>query len=261
MSSAHEERESALVVLSVREEVATLRDFRCHCHGETSCRAELSELLQLLERRRADIAIFFSHSNLVYSLVEELRRRGKEVPEMVVAASAEDGQAHFTVSFPLSGLSEPVTPQEILMRLHEALRTAQGLVPEPAGVRLRPNPGKGSPREGANAQTEASAQSQDAQRKEDASLASSACLNQPVSSEAGEATACEAGSGADTPQKEADAGHSADPATPTAASRPTGAPPTALGDDGGESKGSELDELSARLERVLQQRLRHQSQP
>lgn len=121
----HDSEGTGLTVLTVREGEACIRDFRFDCRGETSCRAELGELLQLLERRHADIAIFLAHPNLVGALIDELRRRGSDIPEMVIAPPTDAADARVTVSLSLSGLSESAYPQELLARLYEALRAAQ----------------------------------------------------------------------------------------------------------------------------------------
>jgi len=220
MAPAHQESEdNGLTVLTVREGEASIRDFRFDCRGETSCRAELGELLQLLERRHADIAIFLAHPNLVGSLIEELRRRGSQIPEMVIAPPTDSADARVTVSVSLSGLSESAYPQELLTRLYEALRAAQGGAPMPVGAR-------------------------------------------PEETHEAPSLATEARPGAEgTPTD-----HDAEPRdTPTSEAVPHpqadgAATARARSDDGGEQALPGIDELSARLERVLNQRLKR-SQP
>jgi hypothetical protein len=219
MSPAHHEPEglpagagNGLTVLTVREGEASIRDFRFDCRGETSCRAELGELLQLLERRHADIAIFLAHPNLVTSLIEELRRRGKELPEMVIASPTDAADARVTVSVSLSGLSESAYPQELLARLYEALRAAQG------GGRGGPG-GEPGP-------------------------AKSDAEHPPVHAQR-------------LPEEKPKAGDE------TRDARTTGnvtSPAAGAADDAGDPGAADVDELRARLERVLNQRLQR-SQP
>lgn len=204
-----------MTVLTVREGEASIRDFRFDCRGETSCRAELGELLQLLERRHADIAIFLAHPNLVASLIEELRRRGREIPEMVIAPPSDAADARVTVSVSLSGLSESAYPQELLARLYEALRSAQGGEVGALGGEPRP------------AESDSENRGRQAQ-----------------------------GAPAQQPRARDEADETGDARTSSDAT-----PPVAAGtDNGGDLASADIDELSARLERVLNQRL-HRSKP
>ncbi len=51
MNQAYDEREDdTLTVLTITQDEASLRGFHFDCRGETRCRAEMGELLQLLER-------------------------------------------------------------------------------------------------------------------------------------------------------------------------------------------------------------------
>ena len=214
--------ERGLTVLMVQEDEARIRDFRFDCRGETRCRAELGELLQLLERRHADIAIFLAHPNLVPSLIEELRRRGGNMPEMVIAPPTDAADARVTVSVSLSGLSESAYPQELLARLYEALRVAQGAEAATAGT--APEPAGSSV---ADSVAPAETPPADAQ----------------VQHDVGET---------------GDAPVAADPPLPDFDELSRGVGEGGADDD--RRTSAEVDELSARLERVLNQRL-HRSQP
>jgi hypothetical protein len=241
MSGArHEPEGDGLTVLTVREGEASIRDFRFDCRGETSCRVELGELLELLERRHADIAIFLAHPNLVASLIEELRRRGSEVPEMVIAPPSEGADAKVTVSVSLSGLSESAYPQELLARLYEALRAAQS-----AAGAVEPKPLR--PRPEAPTDTETSA-GQQRPATAQFSIAESERVgegpNEAASAPGTEVPAGEAPLSA--PQAEAVVTPSPDVVAPTD-ERSADAEPA--------SEASEIDELSFRLERILNQRL------
>lgn len=259
MSPGHNEPEAnALSVLTVRDGEASIRDFRFECRGETSCRAELDELLQLLERRRADIAIFLAHPSIIGSLIEELRRRGRKIPEMVIAPPTEGAEARVTVSVSLSGLSESAHPQELLARLYEALRAAQdGRWTVAAGV------GEGPPAEPAeSSNAEAGADEGASQGADGEDSPGPPHLDRGAPS-AGPQAASGAGGQRGEGAEE-----------PFARSAPAQDAPPAENDGGGKSDapGNEassrdereesalIDELSARLERVVNQRLQ-QSQP
>ncbi|UCH36365.1 MAG: hypothetical protein JSV65_08430 [Armatimonadota bacterium] len=241
MSPDHHESEGdGLTVLTVREGEASIRDFRFDCRGETSCRADLGELLQLLERRHADIAVFLSHPDLVGSLIEELRRRGRQVPDMVIAPPATDAEARVTVSVSLSGLSDSAYPQELLARLYEALRAAQaGASSTEAGIDAERAASGAS---GTASGTEGGAPEPTAGASQDAEGA-------PVSGHA-------------TPPRAdgAPAVSAADGGEGAASAEVTGDSPGAAPNDDGARPSPEVEELSARLERILNQRL-HDSQP
>jgi len=242
MSPAHEEWQATLSVLTVREDEATIRDFRCDCRGETTCRAELGELLQLLERRRADIAVFFSHPHLVRSLIEQLQQRGKHVPEMVIAPAAGGADARLTVSVSLSGLSASAHPQEILSRLYEALRSAQAIA---GGEDLVEAPARPRP-QGVAGEPDRQAEGSD----------SRAGIGPPDSLPQDEA---------ETALFDADTGPQRDEASRLAEPPPGPAAPetrvTVEIAPTDRARSDEFDELSAKLERILNQRLRQTSPP
>jgi hypothetical protein len=242
MSAArHEPEGDGLTVLTVREGEASIRDFRFDCRGETSCRVELGELLQLLERRHADIAIFLAHPNLVGSLIEELRRRGSDVPEMVIAPPSDGADAKVTVSVSLSGLSESAYPQELLARLYEALRAAQSA--DPGAGQPRPLHAQPSPPTDVEAPTD---------QAETAPTQLS--ITEPLP--AGEGSG-EAASPAAPAPSQGDASAAPPQAEALATPSPDAAPPVSgtSADSGPASESSEIDELSFRLERILNQRL------
>jgi hypothetical protein len=237
MSAArHESEGDGLTVLTVREGEASIRDFRFDCRGETSCRVELGELLQLLERRHADIAIFLAHPNLVGSLIEELRRRGRDVPEMVIAPPCDGADARVTVSVSLSGLSESAYPQELLARLYEALRAAQ----RGAASAAEPRPLRAD----SNAATDAEGPTQ---HGEPTPTPVSITEAPPVGEGQIQAASAEADVGEDVQEQgEAPAAAPADAAPPVS---------DAGSEAGADQYLSEIDELSVRLERILNQRL------
>lgn len=203
MNQTHDEdADDTLTVLTVTQDGASIRGFHFDCRGETRCRPQLRELLQLLERRRADVAVFLAHPELVGSLVEQLRRRGKHVPEILIAPATSGPQPRLTVSMPLSGLSDAAQPQELLARLYEALRAAQEGAP--AGAAAPDAPLGAEP---------------------------PAALESPA---AAPAAAAEEQPGANGGAGQADS---------------AGAPAAA-----------ELEQLRTRLERIVEQRLRRQSQ-
>jgi hypothetical protein len=246
MSPAHHDPEgNGLTVLTVREGEACIRDFRFDCRGETSCRAELGELLQLLERRHADIAIFLAHPTLVGSLIEELRRRGGAIPEMVIASPTDAADARVTVSLSLSGLSESAYPQELLARLYEALRATQGKSDTPFAAA---NPQmEGVPQvadESAAATAESVADTNETARDHGAATA------------VGEAESAELGLQNSAP--EAALAAVGDVAGDQQATDPGREETSADEADG--RMDAELEELSVRLEIVLNQRLQ-QSEP
>jgi len=233
----HDSEGNGLTVLTVREGEACIRDFRFDCRGETSCRAELGELLQLLERRHADIAIFLAHPNLVGALIEELRRRGSDIPEMVIAPPTDAADARVTVTVSLSGLSESAYPQELLARLYEALRSSQ------EGSRPQPPVGTGDGGVGLEVLDDDTAVPEPPILEENAEMgADLAGAEQPV------------------------IGTETDVNAEPAAAETSGA---ALGEAGAADDGpgkaqtderdvraqTEIEELSARLERILDQRL------
>jgi len=239
MSPAQEEREGdTLTVLTVRQDEISLRGFHVDCRGETSCRAELGDLLQLLERRRADVAIFLAHPNLVGSLIEELRRRGKDVPEILIAPPTDAGEPRVTVSVSLSGLSESAHPLELLARLYEALCAAQGVAPAPLAMAAEDAPAarqeevwsqtpSGAEKKTGveDVETETAAPDADAERQPH--MGAAAPVEATAAQNAQEAPAPDSVGGADAEQ-----------------GRDATSPRT------------ELDELSARLARILEHRLR-----
>ncbi|HUT74398.1 MAG TPA: hypothetical protein VM221_06150 [Armatimonadota bacterium] len=225
MSPAHEEWEGALTVLSVGEDEATIRDFRCDCRGETSCRAELGEIVQLLERRRADVAVFYCHPDLAGGLVEQLRRSDKSVPPIVIATHPDSDQAGVGVCVWLPGLSAAAHPYDILARLYQALCAVQGAGPNGGGDR------SGSsvvPAGDAAAVIEGPARAQPPARYEPASPPANPPDGASPNSAAGD--------------------------SPTADEDPAGA--VVVGADDDRAPSAEVSELGARLERILEQRLR-----
>ena len=232
----HDSDGNGLTVLTVREGEACIRDFRFDCRGETSCRAELGELLQLLERRHADIAIFLAHPNLVGALIEELRRRGSDIPEMVIAPPTDAADARVTVSVSLSGLSESAYPQELLARLYEALRSSQdgsrAQTPVGTGDDVAPHVGHEEPagpqssvsEEAAGAGTDLSGPEQQA-----IDTQTGATVQSPLTETLGDSLG-QAGVADDGAEK-------------------------AQTDERDVQAQTEIEELSARLERILDQRL------
>jgi hypothetical protein len=241
MSPAHEEWEGALTVLSVGEDEATIRDFRCDCRGETSCRAELGEIVQLLERRRADVAVFYCHPDLAGGLVEQLRRSDKRVPPIVIATHPDGDQAGVGVCVWLPGLSAAAHPYDILARLHQALCAVQGAGPNGGGDRAGSSV---APAGDAAAAIEGPARAQLPDQQAGAAIGASPA-RPPARYEP-------ASPPANPPDGASPNGAAGD--SPTADEEPTDA--IAIGADDDRTPSAQVSELGARLERILEQRLR-----
>jgi len=258
MTSAHYDSEgTALTVLTVRGGEASIRDFRFDCHGETSCRPNLGELLQLLERRHADVAIFLAHPNLVGALIDELHRRGRKIPEMVIAPPSDAADARVTVSVSLSGLSESAYPQELLARLYEALRAAQngaGELSRALGETEQAGTALATPQDGCAQPSPA--ENEPAQEPTELLLFDADAPAQPPGNGDGRLQQAN-----DTPSA------SALGAAPTAANElgdasadaitaeAEAADEVAINASADAKQSAEVEEISARLERVLNQRL------